>query len=116
MVHCSRRTLYTGLLHQVLDSFKQRGEPIHSIRMGPCIKQYEVGSEFVDYFPAPFLTPFGEKYLLDLVGYASSVCNYFGIFEEHIIIDPSCTLRDETYRSRRRGEQGRNFMGVRKLM
>jgi copper oxidase (laccase) domain-containing protein len=74
--------------------------------MGPCIKQYEVGSEFVDYFPAPFLTPFGEKYLLDLVGYASSVCNYF----------PSCTLRDETYRSRRRGEQGRNFVGVRKLM
>jgi copper oxidase (laccase) domain-containing protein len=31
------------------------------------LKVYEVGPEFIEYFDEQFLTPHGEKYLLDMV-------------------------------------------------
>ena len=112
-VHLSWKTLYTWLLHKVVGMLTDLSQPPHLARIGPSIRTYEVWPEFATYFPAPFLTPHGKKYHLDMVGYTSSLLQYHHLPLENIIIDPVCTLVDTSYRSYRRGEHGRNFIGVR---
>lgn len=116
IVHGSRKTLHGGLLQDTLDLFHMHNDIVVSAWLWPCIKWYEVGEEFDNYFPEQFLQPYGEKYLFDLPWYALSILHARWIPNEAILMDPWCTRNDtHTYRSYRRGDVNkRNFIGVKK--
>lgn len=117
VVHCSRKTLHAWLLQETIDHIHHIGEDIIWAYLWPCIKHYEVGVEFEEYFPEQFLLPHGDKYLLDLVWYARSLLEAWGIGAEKVIMDPWCTRHEpEKYWWYRRGDlYERNFVGVRKI-
>lgn len=116
-IHCSRRTLYTGLVHQVIDTVTKAWWSIQKAYLWPCITHYEVGNEFFWYFPAAYLSVSGEKYVFDLRGYVQSILEYHGIQNSQIIIDKWSTWTDrDTYRGYRRGDLlARNFVWVKRV-
>ena len=63
---------------------------------------YEVGKEFEGYFPAEYLTPKGDKFLLDLKTANYDMLTAFGILEEHIEISNLCSFEEEYLHSYRR--------------
>lgn len=64
IIHCSWRTLHSGLLQKTLECFHHHQDSVHAVYLWPCIKWYEVGEEFDQYFPEQYLQPHEEKYLL----------------------------------------------------
>lgn len=116
IIHGSRRTLHRWIIQETM-IWMEKHQPNTkelSVRMWPCIKTYEVWKEFINYFPATFLTPNWEKYLFDLTWYANSLFVSQGIWNDQIIIDPRCTLANVELRSHRKWETGRNFVGVKR--
>jgi copper oxidase (laccase) domain-containing protein len=117
IVHCSRRTLHAWLLQKTISAFYDASDKVQFAYLWPCNKQYEVGSEFIDYFPIQFLhsiiwTPW--KYLFDMVWYVMFVLEQYAICWSMITIEPWCTYTDShIYRCYRKGDATqRNFVWV----
>jgi len=116
-VHCGRKWLKSGIITAVLEKLVTIWEDLQHIHyfIGPCIRTYEVGNEFTNYFPMRFLIPLGEKYLFDLVGYTRYALSIEGVVFDQGVVHPECTLRNIRYFSYRRdGAVGTNFVWVRK--
>lgn len=86
------------------------------IWLTPCAGNdiYEVGPEFLEYFPG-FVIQKGATYILDLKAYIISELLKAGIQLQHIESSTLCTIQDMRFHSyRREGNSGRNvaFMGL----
>ena len=83
--------------------------------IGPCIsgKNYEVGSEFDQYFDKKYLVKRGDKYLLDLKTANKDMLLNFGIPEENIEVSLLCSFETEYLHSyRREGKVSGRAFGV----
>ncbi len=117
VVHCSWRTLHGWLLQDVLALFHKNHDHILHAYLWPCIKHYEVGEEFEQYFPDKFLIPNGDKYYFDIPWYTKSILDAWGLHHDAVIIDPWCTREhSDKYWSYRKGARDMgNFVGVKRV-
>jgi YfiH family protein len=81
------------------------------IWLTPCAgkDRYEVGPEFLDYFPG-FIAQINGIYCFDLRGYLISELLQNGVIAQHIECSTICTIEDMRFHSyRREGNSGRNI-------
>lgn len=86
------------------------------IWLTPCAgaNSYEVGVEFIDYFPG-YVKNINGRLCFDLRGYLKQTLVRAGIRPEMIEISTICTIREQSFHSfRREGNMGRNlaFLGL----
>lgn len=74
------------------------------VYIGPSISQnnYEVGSEFIQYFDKKYLQRKNEKYLLDLKSANADMLIDFGVKRENLEICELCTYESDFLHSYRR--------------
>lgn len=90
-------------------------EDLH-IWLTPCAgaENYQVGEEFLDYFPG-FVESRHGAYYLDLRGYITKTLIEAGVRPDAIESSDICTIQDQSFHSyRREGNLGRNlaFLGL----
>jgi YfiH family protein len=97
---------------------KQYGTKPSDIRiwLTPCAgkDRYEVGPEFINYFPG-YIDQIGTINYFDLRSYITSALTECGVQLQHIEKSTICTITDERFHSfRREGNVGRNiaFLGL----
>ena len=96
IAHGGWKGVKDGILSQMLKIFeKKSGTKMTDLRVaiGPSIRKccYEVGSEFLGYFPG-FYSGKGAKGHLDLVGVVKSRLLKRGVLESHIYDTGLCTV------------------------
>lgn len=96
IVHGGWKGVKDGIIGQMLKIFEKKcGTKMKELRVaiGPSIRKccYEVGSEFLGYFPG-FYSGKGAKGRLDLVGVIKSRLLKRGILEAHIDDTELCTV------------------------
>ena len=83
--------------------------------LGPSIdaRNYEVGSEFTEYFPEDYLSKEGIKYKLDLKKFNTDLLFEFGVPEKNVEISAECSYANQELHSyRREGRRSGRALGV----
>jgi YfiH family protein len=93
------------------DEFGSAPENIRAgIGPGICGRCYEVGSEVALQFDARFLTPSGDRFLLDLAAANSDQLEESGVTEVHVL--GLCTKETDFLPSHRRTPDGTRFGAI----
>lgn len=119
--HAGWRGAVAGIIPKTVQRMRDLGaEPAHiQVFVSPCIslKNFEVGDEVAAKFPEQFVdrTNYAKAHV-DLKGFIKHELQRAGILDDHIVIDPHCTIEDPSFYSHRRQQQksGR-MMGIIKL-
>ncbi len=83
--------------------------------IGPCISQknYEVSSDFKNYFDAKYLKPSGDRFFLDLKSANYDMLFKFGIPHENIEVSKLCSFEAQYLQSyRREGKVSGRALGI----
>ena len=109
MAHAGWRGIKKGIISRMLEMFQKGFESsLSSLRVGIgpaiCRSCYEVGEEFLNYFPG-FVERSGEKYFCDLHGVVKKQLVDWGIKQENVFDSGFCTACsvDQFFSARREG-------------
>lgn len=116
-LHCGWRGTRDGIVQNMLSELSKLTD-IQNLTayIGPMIQQesYEVGEEFLDYFPHEFLTKRDNSLYLDLNGCVESILRENGVGTIHNAKLDTFSNPDLFYSYRRDGQTGRmcSFIGL----
>ncbi len=106
VIHAGWRGLKEGIIEKAIETLTYHGEKVEnlSIFCSPSIRVccYEVGNEFLEYFPAYCFQQENGKYHFDGIWFIRDALISHGVLSEHIQIHPSCTCCEESFYSYRR--------------
>lgn len=117
-IHSGWRSTKAKIVSKTLDELNRKFNctPENLIAyIGPCISQenYEVSSDFINYFDEKYLKPRGDKFLLDLKLTNKDMLLEFGIPENQIEVSPLCSFGENYLHSYRRdGKVSGRALGV----
>ncbi|WKZ68337.1 MAG: peptidoglycan editing factor PgeF [Melioribacteraceae bacterium] len=117
-IHSGWRSTKAKIVSKTLDELNRKFncKPENLIAyIGPCISQknYEVSSDFIDYFDEKYLQPIGDKFLLDLKLANKDMLFQFGISEAQIEVSPFCSFGEDYLHSYRRdGKVSGRALGI----
>lgn len=106
-IHSGWRSTQAKIISKTLDElnrkFNCRPENLIGY-IAPCISQenYEVSSDFINYFDEKYLQSKGDKFLLDLKTANKDILLEFGIPESQIEVSPLCSFGENYLHSYRR--------------
>jgi polyphenol oxidase len=93
------------------DEYGSAPENIHAgIGPGICGRCYEVGGEVAEQFDARFVTPSGERYLLDFAAANRAQLDEAGVADVHVL--GLCTKETDFLPSHRRTPDGTRFGAI----
>jgi hypothetical protein len=120
--HAGWRGAAGGILPEMLTKMKSLGADAEYSRayISPCISldKFEVGDEVASQFPDRFVDRNSyAKAHVDLKSYLKHQLQDFGMKEDHIEVDASCTMNDKSrfYSYRRDGKKTGRMMALIKL-
>jgi len=106
IIHAGWRGLHAGIVQKTITSLLQLGEKPEKLFVfcSPSIRAccYEVGDEFIEYFPSHCILQDTKKYHFDAVGYIGSILTQHRIPQSHIQIAKECTCCNEGFYSYRK--------------